>query len=319
VITTSIVFPVFNGGLYIASALSSLLAQEGDFEIVVSDDASTDDTLNIVGSFNDSRIKVMTNTERGGVYANLNRAISESKGEYLQIFSHDDIAHPGFVASQLRSFEHHEIGLVYSSCRNIDEAGHVTGICDDDGTPSVIDFATYLKISAKHGALAPSISSVMVRRAVIDRVGPFDPSLEVAGDLEFYNRVAEKFALARNRTVRLDVRAHSGSVTQNRTSPVKYMREEARILPYYRRHLGEEGYAQMMIYRRCYGRGRDHGRYLLKLATRGKWRTFWDGYTALAQIHRPESCMWNAAKGLVFSSFQLDGVMATRDRPKAFS
>jgi glycosyltransferase involved in cell wall biosynthesis len=292
----SIVLPVHNGARYVASAISSLLSQSENIEIVISDDASTDNTIDIIRSFDDPRIKLIINSTRGGQFVNFNRGIAAARGNFIQFFSHDDVAHPGFTASQLRGFDRPDIGLVYSSCKIINEVEHITAIIDDDGTPLLIDFPTYLKISAKHGALPPSISCVMVRRAIIEAVGPFDPTYQVAGDLEFYNRIAERFSFARNRALTLDVRVHDGSVTKNSTSHLKYMREETRILPYYRRHLGESGYAAMMAYRCRHGRGRDHGRYLLKSILRGEWRVFMAGYAALSQVHRPEACMWNALK-----------------------
>jgi glycosyltransferase involved in cell wall biosynthesis len=292
----SIVLPVYNGARYIASAISSLLSQSENIEIVISDDASTDNTIDIIRSFDDPRIKLIINTTRGGIFVNLDRGIAAARGTFIQFFSQDDVAHPGFIASQLRGFDLPDIGLVYSSCKIIDEVERITSICDDDGTPLVIDFPTYLKISAKYGALPPSISCVMVRRSITEVVGPFDPTYQVAGDLEFYNRVAERFSFARNRSLTLDVRDHDGSATRNPASALRYMREETRILPYYRRHLGESGYAEMMAYRCRHGRGRDHGRYLLKSILRGEWRIFAAGYAALSQVHRPEACMWNALK-----------------------
>ena len=292
----SIVLPVYNGARYLASAVSSLLSQSENIEIVISDDASTDNTIDIIRSFDDPRIKLIINTTRGGIFVNLDRGIAVARGTFIQFFSQDDVAHPGFIASQLRGFDRPDIGLVYSSCKIIDEVERIRGICDDDGTPLLIDFPTYLEISAKHGALPPSISCVMVRRSITEAVGPFDPTYQVAGDLEFYNRVAERFSFARNRSLTLDVRDHDGSATRNPTTPLKYMREEVRILPYYRRHLGEAGFAEMMAYRCRHGRGRQHGRYLLKSALRGDWRIFATGYAALSQVHRPEECMWNALK-----------------------
>jgi hypothetical protein len=222
----------------------------------------------------------------------LDRGIAAACGTFIQFFSQDDVAYPGFIASQLRGFDRPDIGLVYSSCKIIDEVERVTSICDDDGTPLVIDVPTYLKISAKHGSLPPSISCVMARRSITEAVGPFDPTYDLAGDLEFYSRIAERFSFARNRSLTLDVRDHDGSAIGNSASPLRYVREETRILPYYRRHLGETGYAEMMAYRCRYGRGPDRGLYLLKL----EWRIFAAGYAALSQVHRPEACMWNALK-----------------------
>src|SRR5262249_8106446 len=154
---------------------------------------------------------------------NFNRALRATSGQYIQLFSHDDIAHPGFLASQIASLNQDPaIGLAYASCNIIDEQGTLRGKIDDDGTPSVIDFKTYLDISSRHGSLPPAVSCVMVKREVVEAVGLFDERFAVAGDLEFYNRVAERFRIARNRAMLLDVRVHAGSVTFEGSSPLRY-------------------------------------------------------------------------------------------------
>src|SRR5262249_15277737 len=151
--------------------------------------------------------------------------------------SQDDLAHPGFLRSQIEAFSSEPaIGLVYASCNIINETGRFLRTMDDEGTPNVIDFKTYLDISSRHGSLPNSVSGVMVTRKVLDDVGLFDDRFAVAGDLEFYNRVAERFLLARNRKLLLDVRTHGGSATSDSGTPIKYMREEIEILPFYRRH-----------------------------------------------------------------------------------
>ena len=212
--TVSVALPVYNGAQYIESAVRSLLLQNEDLEIVISDDASTDGTINIVRSIGARNIKLISNGRNGGIFVNFNRALRACSGQYIQLFCQDDLAHAGFIVSQLEALARNEkAGLVYASCDIIDANGIRIAICDDEGTPLDIDFATYLEISSRHGTLPASVSSVMVRRHVFDEVGIFDERFFVAGDLEFYNRVAEHFGLARNRTILLDVRAHGGSTT----------------------------------------------------------------------------------------------------------
>jgi hypothetical protein len=130
----------------------------------------------------------------------------------------------------------------------------------------------------------------MVQRAALDRVGSFDPAYAVAGDLEFYNRVAEQFYFGRNRTLLLDVRAHGGSVSLNATTPVRYMKEEVDILPYYRRHLGEAQFRQMLS-RRARERGAAHAKHLLRLARSLRLAEFVAGYRALSRVHNVPLCM----------------------------
>ncbi len=286
----SVVIPVFNGGEYIEYSLRSLLQQNVDFEIIVSDDCSSDSTIEIVRSIDSKLITVLENFERGGQFVNFNRAINASKGKYIQFFSHDDRALSGFLESQLRPFEKHSVGLVYSSCNIIDESGSFVGCSDDSGTPLYIDFDTYLYISSRHGSLPPSISSVMVSRRVINEVGQFNESFSVAGDLEFFNRVAVKYILARNRDLLLDVRVHGDSVTMSSGSAVKYMQEEIDILPYYEKHLDDHLFKEMMAWRVRH-RGADHAKYILHAIASGRFRQCVDAYQALSKVHNVYHCM----------------------------
>ena len=214
-----------------------------------------------------------------------------TSGEYIQLFSHDDLAHPGFLASQIASLEQDPaIGLTYASCNIIDPNGLLCGKCDDDGTPQVIDFKTYLDISSKWGSLPPSISSVMLKRQVLETVGLFDDRFRVAGDLEFYNRVAEQFSIARNRAMLLDVRTHPESVTLNKSTPLRFMHEEIDIQPFYRRHLGEAGYKRM-IRLRAKGRGAYHAKHIVRFLLEGRLSECRAGYNALSRVHNVPLCI----------------------------
>src|SRR5262249_30708999 len=182
----SVALPVYNGEKYIEAAVWSLLEQVESCEIIVSDDCSTDNTRQIVRAINSPQLMLIENRERGGQFVNFNRALLATSGQYIQLFSHDDIAHPGFLASQIASLNQDPaIGLAYASCNIIDEQGTLRGKIDDDGTPPVIDFKTYLDISSRHGSLPPAVSCVMVKREVVEAVGLFDERFAVAGDLEF--------------------------------------------------------------------------------------------------------------------------------------
>src|SRR5215469_10746541 len=151
--TISVALPVYNGAEYIEIAISSLLAQIPQCEIVVSDDGSSDATVAKVEAIRSPRVKLVRSGTRGGQFVNFNRAMKECAGEYIQLFSHDDVALEGFLQSQLAAFDRStDIGLVYASYNIIDEDGQRRGVLDDDGTPLIIDFETYLHISSRYGS-----------------------------------------------------------------------------------------------------------------------------------------------------------------------
>ena len=111
----SVVIPVYNGARYIEFALRSILNQNEDCEIIVSDDCSSDNTTEIIRALEAPQVKLLTNNKNGGQFVNFNRALRAASGEYIQLFSHDDLAHPGFSS-------------VSGRC-NSASAGHRVGIC----------------------------------------------------------------------------------------------------------------------------------------------------------------------------------------------
>jgi hypothetical protein len=133
----------------------------------------------------------------------------------------------------------------------------------------------------------------MMKRQVVETVGLFDARFAVAGDLEFYNRVAERYSIGRNRAMLLDVRMHGGSITSSSSAPVKYMSEEVEILPFYRVHLGEAGYKHM-IQRRTRGRGATHAKYIVRAFLGGRVKESRAAYKALSKVHNVPLCIFHA-------------------------
>lgn len=119
----SVCMATYNGDKYIKEQLDSILMQlsEND-ELIISDDSSNDNTLNIIESLKDSRIKVYRNEFRN-VVQNFEFAISKSKGDFIFLSDQDDIWHPDKVKEYLKSFENSNANLVISDLQLIDKHG----------------------------------------------------------------------------------------------------------------------------------------------------------------------------------------------------
>ncbi len=97
----SIGIPVYNGAQFIACAIESVLAQDfEDFELIISDNASTDDTFEICQEYaeKDSRIQLTRNETNLGAAPNLNKVANLARGEYFKWLAHDDWLAPNFVS-----------------------------------------------------------------------------------------------------------------------------------------------------------------------------------------------------------------------------
>src|SRR5438034_11530990 len=97
----SVVTAAYNASAFIAETIEGILGQTfGDFELIVVDDASTDDTLERIAQFKDPRIRVIHNTVNVGVARARNIGVEAATGEYLAANDHDDVSLPNRLAKQ---------------------------------------------------------------------------------------------------------------------------------------------------------------------------------------------------------------------------
>ncbi|MEW6584973.1 MAG: glycosyltransferase [Nitrospirota bacterium] len=166
----SVIFPAYNAEKYLLEAVTSILSQTfHDFELIIVDDGSTDNTKNIIEKFagEDSRIKPLFNERNLGVVESLNRAIDASKGKYIARMDHDDIALPDRLEIQVRFLEEHsDISLVACNVILIDEKGHTIGIRRLAEKPEEIAERLVLGNQLVH-------PTVMLRREVFETVGKY--------------------------------------------------------------------------------------------------------------------------------------------------
>lgn len=121
----SIAMPLYNAEKYVSETVKSLLVQTyEDFEIIIVDDASTDNSVKIVSRIDDSRIRLLKNSVNMGIAATRNRAIENCVGEYIALMDDDDIA-PNYRIEKEVNFlnENNGIDVVGGHCRFIDENG----------------------------------------------------------------------------------------------------------------------------------------------------------------------------------------------------
>ena len=115
----SVCIPVYNGVPYIAEAIESVLKQTcQDFEIVVCDNCSTDDTLKVVEGYADPRIRVYRNERNLGASTNYNRVVSLARGKYFKLLCADDIIYPDCLKVQadvLEDPQNSSVVLVFCS------------------------------------------------------------------------------------------------------------------------------------------------------------------------------------------------------------
>jgi glycosyltransferase involved in cell wall biosynthesis len=123
----SIVMPFYNTEKYIGDAVQSLLAQTYDnFELIMVDDASTDGSMRVVKTFNDSRIKLLKNEINRGIVFSRNQGMKAAVGRFIAPFDSDDLARTDKFEKQIRFLKSNpDFGMVGSWARLIDEDGNL--------------------------------------------------------------------------------------------------------------------------------------------------------------------------------------------------
>jgi glycosyltransferase involved in cell wall biosynthesis len=113
----SIVMPSYNHARYLRRTIGSVIAQSfGDWEVVVVDDGSTDESLEVLKGFGEARISVHVNEKNLGTYGTLNRAMDLAAGEFVAVLNSDDLWKPEKLASQVALLtEHPEAAVCYTA------------------------------------------------------------------------------------------------------------------------------------------------------------------------------------------------------------
>lgn len=211
----SVLMPVYNGGKYLRSAVISILAQSfDDFEFLIVDDGSTDDSAALVESFNDQRIRLIQ-APHGGLVSALNLGLSQAHGLYIARMDADDIARSDRLTVQVSYLDtHSETGLVASNIRVIDADGKIVGVQREKWT----DMA-YLRDGLLYRRrMKPVVHpTVMMRREVaisIDGYRHFDS----AEDRDFWLRALDKYKFDKLDQELIDYRVHPNGISRENSS-----------------------------------------------------------------------------------------------------
>jgi glycosyltransferase involved in cell wall biosynthesis len=183
----SVVIPTRNRAGFVGMAVASALSQTlGDIEVLVVDDASEDETSDVVAGFRDARLRYVRQKVRQGAPAARNVGIRSSSGEFVAFLDDDDEWFPDKLESQLAVFRRGapDLGVVYASYVVVDrETGSVVG-------RKVAQKRGYLGDLLLEGNHVGSTSSVLVRRAAFDRVGLWDERLPSFQDYDLWIRLS---------------------------------------------------------------------------------------------------------------------------------
>ena len=192
----SIIIPVYNREKYIAQAIDSILNQKfsGILEIIVSDDGSTDQTINIVKSYNDSKIKLLEkerDCKEQGAAAARNRGLAVATQPYICFLDSDDYQLPGFLEAMINGITSHSC-YDFAFCRSL--------IQKEKGGIIKVEPWTRCKITSldlKYIGLSRTkiinTNTFIFKKDVLLETGGFNRIYSTAEDIDLWLRLREKF------------------------------------------------------------------------------------------------------------------------------
>lgn len=227
----SVIMSVYNGERYLEESIDSVLNQQfGDFEFLIYDDGSTDNTARIVESKNDARIKFSRSSTNQGLFAALNKLIAQANGKYIRLWSYDDIMKPHCLATEIEFLEHHpELGFCYCFCDDIDEQNRFIPPTATDETPTLISPQLAVQLMFYWGCLPGNISTVTIKKKTIEEIGGFNNNFCQSADFDLWVRISEKYPIGRIREPLILLRRHRAQFSKWRKMILVIMRENCRI------------------------------------------------------------------------------------------
>jgi glycosyltransferase involved in cell wall biosynthesis len=211
----SVVLPFYNCPNYVGAAIQSVLAQTyRDYELLIIDDGSTDETPSVLAGCKDPRVRLITQSNRG-LAATLNRGIELARGRYIARQDQDDISYPDRFARQFAFLEAHpRCGLV-GTWADIWRENSSTGRQHRHPSENaLLQYELLLNNPFVH-------SSVMIRKDALDRVGPYstDTRRQPPEDFELWSRIARVYEIANIPEVLHLYREVPGSMSRDGRSP----------------------------------------------------------------------------------------------------
>lgn len=202
---------VYNGLPYLPLAIESILTQTfADFEFVIVDDGSTDNSREIIKSYEDPRIVLICNQENIGLTKSLNKAIHLCQGEFIARQDADDSSEPNRIEEQVKLMESNaNVGLVCSWATEIDRDGNAVKAWSYPSDPTSFRATMFFYNCVIH-------STALIRKSILP-VTPYDESLRFAQDYNLWVDILQSHEIHCIDKELIKYRVHEESITKSRS------------------------------------------------------------------------------------------------------
>ncbi|MBX9670744.1 MAG: glycosyltransferase [Candidatus Obscuribacterales bacterium] len=247
----SVCLPVFNGRRYLGEAIETVLGQtHQDFELLVADDCSTDDSLEIAREYaaRDDRLIVWRNSNRLGLFPNYNATIERATGEIIKLFAQDDLLIPTCLERHAELLTNNPaVSLVTGSRTIIGDHGEVKGVVsqyDEDRLLSGDEVIEANITNYCNWIGEPSCVSFSANK----RGTGFDTALFHYGDVEYWFRIMDGGMLYYSSEPFCSFRRHEGSATRRNMRSMNFIADLAYIGDKYESYLLSKSISRQMYW-----------------------------------------------------------------------
>jgi len=215
----SVILSVYNGAPYLKEAIDSILDQTfTDFEFIIVDDGSTDETPKILDEFTDVRIIRLENTKNLGLVRSLNSALDIAKGELIARMDADDISLPERFAKQVAFLEKHsQIGVLGTAISQVDKRGRRISVLVPPIHHEIILWQMLFGCPIFH-------PTVMMRRKVLTTIGYYDVNFTHIEDIDLWSRLLLNGTRFANLSEALHIRRLHNSSIISTQSAIQYQK-----------------------------------------------------------------------------------------------
>lgn len=219
----SIVLPCYNGATHLAASIESVISQTyKHWELIIVNDCSTDNSLDIMHEFEekDSRIRIINNEQNLKLPASLNRGFSEAQGKYLTWTSHDNRMAPNMLEEMVAYMETHpDIGLVTANyaAYSLSSGEHLYDVSMPDPQKNLPRFNTICY-------------AFMYRREVMETIGGYDEHLFLIEDYEYWIRIWLNFKIGKIDKVLYYTGVGDTTLTMSRKKEIAQKLLEVRLM-----------------------------------------------------------------------------------------
>lgn len=204
----TVLMAAYNGGRYLKSSIESVVNQSfRDFEFLIINDCSTDDSVKVIEDFNDARIVIHHNEKNIGQTKSLNVGLKLAKGKYIARMDADDLAFPTWLEKLVTCFEKKpEYAVIGAAAVVIDDIGKKKEIRRAPINLNEIIFRIFFAPPVNH-------VSVLMNKAIILKMGGYDEEFKITQDYELWSQLIRRdYSIINVPDILVSYRVHSQSI-----------------------------------------------------------------------------------------------------------